>query len=247
VGGRVLALTLASGCVVLAAVLGSGVTASRAAGPCAGLPRAPAGLPAPVRLSTRCGDVVIRPDGLVERRAGRGDRGGRWPRAALGRNGVRWLMRRDGHLTVERSGEALWRSAGSYRFYGTPHYLEAIALGKRAVAFSFSEAELYVARFGGPERVVAHGEHPILWTRAGRLLTYRWREDTSSLSLHAPNGRLIRRVATGVRTTPSTRVETRSSSSPGTGCSPAQTAKAWSHLRTCAHWDSRRLTCREAA
>jgi hypothetical protein len=151
-----------------------------------------------VRLSTRCGVVVIHPDGRVERRpAARKDQE-RWPRGALDRHGDMWLIRLGGHLAVERRGETLWRSARRYRLSGTPHYLEATALGRRAVAFSFSEAALYVARFGEPERVVARGEHPLLWTGAGRLLTYGSHEHGTSLFLRGADGRLLRRLVTRV-------------------------------------------------
>jgi hypothetical protein len=158
-----------------------------------------------VRLSTRCGDVVIRPDGRIERMAGRTDQSEPWPRGALGRSGGRWLMRRDGRLTVERKGKTLWRSAGRYRFYGTPHYLETIALGRHAVAFSFSKGEfskgeLYVARFGAAERVVSRDENPIFWTSTGRLVTYDWDEGGTSLFLRTADGRLLRRLAAGVHT-----------------------------------------------
>lgn len=181
--------------VALAAALGSGAVASGADGPCAGLPRAPAGLPAPVRITTRCGRFAILPDGSVVRRAaGRGEEDGPWPRGALDRNGDTWLLVRHGHLVVERRGEALWRSASPYRLGGTPHYLEATALGPEAVAFSFNDAELYVARFGERERVAASGEQPLFWTAAGQLLTYRWDRQGSPLFVRAADGRLLRRL-----------------------------------------------------
>jgi hypothetical protein len=147
-----------------------------------------------VLLSTRCGDVVLRPDGRVERRAGRADQDERWPRGALDRSGDTYLLVRHGRLTVERRGVRLWRSTGRYRLYGTPHYLEATALGPRAVAFSFHDAGLYVAGFGRPERIAARGEEPLFWTPAGHLLTYRWDRPGSSLILRAADGSVLRRL-----------------------------------------------------
>ena len=194
-GGRVVALTVATASVALAAALGGGALASGADGACAGVPRAPAGLPAPVWISTRCGRFAVLPDGeIVRRAAGRGEEDGPWPRGALDRSGDTWLLQRRGHLVVARGGKPLWRSAQPYRLGGTPHYLEATALGPRAVAFAFSDAELYVARFGGPERVAARGEQPLFWTAAGQLVTFRWDRLGSPLFLRAADGRLLGRL-----------------------------------------------------
>jgi hypothetical protein len=106
-------------------------------------------------------------------------------------------VQRDGRLAVERRGEILWRSSDRYRLYGTADYLEATALSGRAVAFSFNHSALYVARFGEPERIVARGEHPLLWARGG-LLTYRWSREGTSFFVRASDGRLLRRLATHV-------------------------------------------------
>lgn len=80
-----------------------------------------------------------------------------------------------------------------------------LAVGAGRMAFSVSDragagdrARLYVARLGEGEPEIAGlaGEHPVGWTAAGDLVT---RGGTATLRLRAPDGRLRRVLARGVR------------------------------------------------
>ena len=134
----------------------------------AAVPAAPAGLPATVVASTRCGEFLIRPDGRVERRE---------PRAFVPR-GRTWTIR-GGRLVVVDGTHVIWRSRGRHRF------IAGADVWRDRVAFATYErgklGPLYLARIGGVERAVGAEEHVVAWTRRGDLVTARWRRGSGDL------------------------------------------------------------------
>jgi hypothetical protein len=99
------------------------------------------------------------------------------------------------HLLIGRGMKQLWRS--HQRYPAThPGNVGLIALGRRSLSFSYfrslsQKPRLYVARYGGRERLVASGEDPV-GVIFGRLLT--WRSDRA-LILRATDGRFERVAA----------------------------------------------------
>jgi len=103
------------------------------------------------------------------------------------------LVRR--HLLIGRGMKRLWRSHDAYPGPRSGD-VGAIALGRHALAFNFSEgrkSRLFLAPYGGRELVIAAGEIPLEFTGSGALVT--WRERGGALFLRSENGRLIRRLA----------------------------------------------------
>jgi hypothetical protein len=182
---------------VAVALLAFGVCApfaggAPAAGRCGGrLPQAPAGLPAPVAITTGCGRFAIDRDGRITRTPNRlpVPRGAAWYPA----DGA-WYKLEDGHLVVGRWHRRLWRSQSRF----TPGYdIGALTIGPHALAFSYGNStRLFVAGLGSPEREVADGEYPLGWTRAGALFTRARRG--GELRLRHASGDLARTLATGI-------------------------------------------------
>ena len=139
-----------------------------AAGRCGGrLARAPAGLPAPVTITTGCARFQIGRDGRITRTPNRlpVPRGVGWYPA----DGT-WYAQQDGHLVIGRWHRRLWRSQGRFQ---PPYEVGAITIGAHALAFSFGNSpRLFVAALGSGEREVADGEYPVGWTRGGDLFTH---------------------------------------------------------------------------
>jgi hypothetical protein len=163
-----------------------------AAGRCGGrLPRAPAGLPAPVAITTECGRFRIGRDGRITRTPNHlpVPRGAAWYPA----DGA-WYKLEDGHIVVGRWRQRLWRSQGRF----TPGYdVGALTIGPHALAFSYGNStRLYVAGLGSAEREVADGEYPLGWTRAGDLFTRAGRH--GELRLRHASGDLALTLATGI-------------------------------------------------
>lgn len=158
----------------------------------------PPGLPAPVVLTTSCGDYEIDGSGGV-RFLGRSQlpvpAGSTWSPIDL-----TWSRfdegRFKGHLLVGRGQQLLWRSRRTFS-----GYVDGIALSTDRVAFSITagrKTTLYVASIRGFERTVAHEEYPLTWTATSRLLTAPVRG--SVIRLRGPRGRLRRTVSRAVWT-----------------------------------------------
>ena len=139
-----------------------------AAGRCGGrLARAPAGLPAPVTITTGCARFRIGRDGRIMRLPKRSP----VPRAAAWypADGV-WYKVENGHVVIGRWHQRLWRSRGRF---ASGYDVGAVTIGPHALAFSFGNpARLFVAGLGSAEREVADGEYPLGWTRGGDLFTH---------------------------------------------------------------------------
>jgi hypothetical protein len=179
--------------LVLAAAAGAGSGKSSGGSCSRALPQGPAGLPAAVVVTTNCGRFRFEPDRSVVYE-------GRWkspvPPVARGYwpDSLAWYGVDDRHLVIGRGMKRLWRSHGTY---GRGRYLDfgALALGRRWLAFSYfkgRQSRLLVARYGGRERLIAHGETP-LELAAGKLVT--WRERGGALLERSVSGRLVRMLA----------------------------------------------------
>jgi len=149
----------------LTAPLASGAPAARRCG--GRLPRAAAGLPAPVVIATGRARFRIGHDGRITRSPKRSPVP---PGAAWYPGDGAWSKLEDGHLVVGRWHRRLWRSQGRFAHaYG----VGALAVGPRALAFSYGNSpRLYVAGLGSTEREVADREYPLGWTRGGDLFTH---------------------------------------------------------------------------
>jgi hypothetical protein len=172
-------------------IVGFAMPGAAQAGPnCSGsLPGAPSALPAPLVVTTTCGQytalpgtaVVAAPAPIVAP-----VRGLWWPQ-----DGVGWRNR---HVYVVRNGEIVWRSR---RAFPSPC---AVAASADAVAFSISKRGLWIARFPRPEHRVGRGaEYPVAWTGAEMLLSMRWHRTEADLFARPLSGAARRRVASRVR------------------------------------------------
>jgi hypothetical protein len=175
---------------------GAGAVAPRCAVP---VQSAPAGLPAPVRIVTPCAAYTVLADGQI--RVGERPRV-KWPSwMAIAGEGARVVQRGARIAVLRRDGRELWRSRGSYRAAGV-----FAKVGPRAIVFSYEQFEqrrswtsLFVAPLGRPEREVAVNERPLGWTRAGGLLTWRFRQGFIGIYLRSADGTPIRRIAARLR------------------------------------------------
>jgi hypothetical protein len=155
------------------------------------LPRAHAGLPAPVTITTECARFRIGRDGRITRSAKRSPVP---PAAAWYPADGAWYRVEDGHVVAGRWHRRLWRSHGRF----TPGYdVGALTIGPRALAFSYGNSvRLFMAGFGAAEREIADGEYPVGWSRAGDLFTRAGRR--GELRLRHASGDLARTLAQGV-------------------------------------------------
>lgn len=174
---------------VILALVAAVVSSSTPAPSCErAVPTGPAGLPAPLVVTTACAAFTIFADGRVEAGPPLPSVPGWVPTGAFTTgDGVYWSSDPPyhGHLLVMRDAQVLWRSAGRYRIDEV-----AAVVGTRSVAFA-DRRNLYVAPTDGAERRVGAREQPAGWTSAGELLTVRAR----SIALRARDGALLRRVA----------------------------------------------------
>jgi hypothetical protein len=185
-------LSLAIALALLLAVASSGKSAN---GNCSGtLPRGEPALPAAVVVTTDCGRFRLEPDGRVTH-------AGKWkspvPPIARGYwpGSLAWYGLTRGHLLIGRGMKRLWRSHDIYPG-GRKVDVEGIALGQRGLAFTLfrgRQSLLFVARYGGREHRVSHGEWPLAFNGAG-LVT--WRERDKALLLH--KGSTVRFLAHAV-------------------------------------------------
>ena len=160
-------LFLAALCAVSPAGLGS--HAAQLSGACnRPLPTAPPGLPTRVLVTTQCGTYGIDHDGSVVVANPVPSAPAPW------RIGLR-----QGHLVLIENERIVWRSRR--RFAAQFDGAQSIAVGRRALAFSFDDRRLWFSRFDGTEHVVARGEAAIAWTAGDKLLTDKWRARPLSL------------------------------------------------------------------
>ncbi len=151
------------------------------------LPIAPAGLPASVVMQTACGAYAVDSAGRLSPT----DR----PRApwAFSPSRFRIDIRRD-HVVLFVGGKLRWRSR--HTFYKEVEDLGSVALGRRALAFSFNNGKLWVAPLGGVERAVAWNEWAMVWTKHGEVLAGRVHRDRWDLLVRRADGSDPRPIAT---------------------------------------------------
>ncbi|HEX6699501.1 MAG TPA: hypothetical protein VF101_02110 [Gaiellaceae bacterium] len=135
--------------------------------------RGPAGLPAPVVLTTSCASFTLARDGSVTAAS--------LPPLPTTR------IRTDGHVVL-----GAWHSARRYRLYDV-----VLRPGPRAIALGY-HARLYFSVHGEPEREVGHGI-PFAWTRRGTLVALRFRGRRTDLDVRDAAGRRLRVLARRVR------------------------------------------------
>jgi hypothetical protein len=153
------------GVVTLVAAAATGGQAQGVNGRCAqALPRGVA-VPAPIVVTTRCGRFRIQPGGDV---VYKGRRTLPVPKGSSYFMDYTWYRLSRHHLLIGRGLKQLWRSRNRYRTMG---WIGRIVLGGRELSFSYG-GRLYVAPYGGAERVLARGEDPVAFF-SGRLLTWR--------------------------------------------------------------------------
>lgn len=156
------------GALLLAAAVATGGQAHGGGGRCAqALPHAPV-VPAPIVVTTRCGRFRIQPDGDV---VYKGSRTLPVPKGSNYFMDLTWWRFSSHHLLIGRGLKQLWRS--QHARYSAKGWLGRIVLGGRELSFSYGQ-RLYVAPYGGPERVLARGEDPVAFL-SGTLLTWRAR------------------------------------------------------------------------
>lgn len=157
------------------------------------LPPVPAGLPAPVVVTTDCGRFELEPSGTATFKGPL-----RSPVPRLARAywiDLRWYGYSHGHLLIGKQMRRLWRSAGLYH----DRHASAVgnvAVGASGVAFSFfrgRHSRLYLARYGRAERPVARDETPLALTGSGNLVT--WRDRSGALLLRSRSGLLARQLS----------------------------------------------------
>jgi hypothetical protein len=186
-------LVVALASVLLLAGAGGAATGTSLQGRCArALPHLGATLPDSIVLTTDCGRFRLESDGHVgfagsytmpvppEVRS--------WSPFDLS-----WFGVEHDHLVIGRAMQRLWRSHGSYS--GTyPGDVEPV-LGQRAFAFEYIKgrrSSLYFVRHGGAERVIGHGETPLVFAE-GKLVTQS--EHGGALILRGSDGRRLRVIA----------------------------------------------------
>jgi hypothetical protein len=180
--------------LVLLAVAAGSEPGRAVDGGCApALPREPAGLPAPVLVTTGCGRFRLEPNGGV---VYEGPGTSPVPPEALSYwMDFTWFGVANDHLLVGRGLSRLWRSHDTYP--GTyPGDVGAVALGRTGLALSYVKSRrssLYLAGYGEAERVIARGETPVTFTGSGDLVT--WRARGKALLLRDGSGHFERRLA----------------------------------------------------
>ena len=186
-------VVLALASVLLLAGAGGAATGKGLQERCAGaLPHLRAGLPDSIVLTTDCGRFRLESDGRVafadsytmpvppEARS--------WSPFDLS-----WFGVDHDHLVIGRAMQRLWRSQAS--FPGTYAGDVQLVLGQRALAFEYTKgrrSSIYLARYGGPEHVIAHGETPLVFAE-GKLVTQR--EHGGALILRGSDGHRVRVLA----------------------------------------------------
>lgn len=164
-----------------------------AGGQCAqALPHAPAGLPAPLLVTTGCGRFRLDPGGGVVYEGARTRPVP--PEARVYWMDLTWYGVVDRHLLIGRGMKQLWRSHRVYRGARGVD-IGRIVLGRRKLAFSWfrgPRSRLFLAPYGGAEHAVARDETPLGFTSSGAVVTWR---NGGALLLRRGDGSLERRLA----------------------------------------------------
>ena len=174
--------------LVLALLVSSAQAASEPRACRADLPRGPA-VPAPVVFRNSCGSFRLARDGTLTQ----------LPRRWLARHSagagrtygadLRIERTRRGRIILSRRGKVVWRSSGLYYRDGG-----SVAFGPGAFAFASWRRGIFATDLESPERLIARGVglHPVAYLRGGELLVVKggW---GPSVSVHAPDGSLLRR------------------------------------------------------
>ena len=156
------------GALAIVGVVATGGQAHGGGGRCAqALPHAPV-VPAPIVVTTRCGRFRIQPGGDV---VYKGPRTLPVPKGSSYFMDLTWWRFSRHHLLIGRGLKELWRSHDRYSAKGS---IGRIVLGGRELSLSYG-GRLYVAPYGGPERLLARGEDPVAFF-SGTLLTWRARD-----------------------------------------------------------------------
>jgi hypothetical protein len=149
------------------------------------LPHGVAGLAETIYVKGSCGTLALRPDGTIAA-ARPPSWAPAWAKHALARTDAQtYIAHPRGHLVLFRHGRTLWRSRAA-------HGSDDVALDGDAIAFTayrrrHPNPDLWLARVGKEERLVARNEDLDGATRAGGFFTQRGRE----LRLRAADGRLV--------------------------------------------------------
>ena len=134
-----------------------------------------------------CGTLALRPDGRIEP-VRPPNWAPPWAKGALARADAQtYIAHPHGHLVLLRDGRTLWRSRAA-------HGSDNVALDGDAIAFTAYRQkhppDLWLARVGEPERLVARNEDLDGAARTGGFFTLRGRE----LQLRTADGRLVRHL-----------------------------------------------------
>lgn len=144
-----------------------------AAASCARAARATvARLPAPIVVTTDCGRYRFDRQGKVSFQRGFALP---VPAGVSWYADLTWYRVSGGHLKIGHGKHTLWRSRMRFRT-AYPDSIGAVISGRAAVAFSIFHGRrqsLFVARLGQAERLLASGETPLGFTRAGVLVSER--------------------------------------------------------------------------
>ena len=158
----------------------------------------PRGLPAVVAFETRRAVRTLLPNGRIVVAPPRRQRCGGTTSMLVAGHGA-CLVQHGGRVAILRAGREVWRSTGRYALNGV-----FAKLGPR-VAFSYDSyvgpkpsQTLLIASLGGRERTIGRRERPLGWTRAGQLLTWRFRQGAIGVYLRSADGALRGRLATGL-------------------------------------------------
>ena len=146
--------------------------------------------------------LALQPDGTI-RPARPPSWAPAWAKKALARADARtYITHPRGHLVLLRNGRTFWRSRAA-------HGSDDVAVHGNAVAFTayrrkHPNPDLWFARVGEPEHLVARNEDLDAAARAGGFFTQRGRE----LRLRATDGKLVERLARVLQTAYDRRTET---------------------------------------
>jgi len=149
-------------------------------------PRGPVGLPDTILVKGACGTFAFRPDGVADLVHPR-PWAPSWAPGALARADERtYIAHPRRHLELLRDAEVLWRSR-------LAHGSDNVVVHGGAIGFTAYERpapDVWVARVGGPERLVGRGEDLQGWAHAGGFFTQRGFD----VRVRAADGRLLRRL-----------------------------------------------------
>jgi hypothetical protein len=160
---------------------------AHAAGSCGtSAARGPVGLPQTVYVKGECGTLALRPDGRVVS-VHPPAWAPAWAKRALARvDATTYIVHPHRHLVLLRERRTLWRSHLAHGSDNVVLHGDALAF----TAFVTAQPDLWVARLGHREQLVARGEELRGWARSGGFFTLRGNE----LRLRAPDGKLVRRM-----------------------------------------------------